>query len=274
MTQPTRIQPVAMLAADVKLFWSLEEERSSYNQDDIIPDSYTELIINVGAPCTLETDSGKVIALPRAYLNPLQTRPLRFRTQGFIQIISMRVYPWAVRPLLNVDTDSSDTHIIALDGAWQRYAEYLMRTAHQFGYEEAIQRLQEYVCERAYRTTHDVSPIRAAGHLLRKSQGQLRMSELAAHCYLSTSQFERRFKHYTAVSPKTYARLIRFEAVRNALMFNPGRRPVELAHEFGYSDQAHFIHDFKAFAACTPGEFALQAQANFDSAEIARWWAA
>jgi AraC-like DNA-binding protein len=33
---------------------------------------------------------------------------------------------------------------------------------------------------------------------------------------------------------------------------------VELAQDLGYSDQAHFIHDFKAFTSYTPGQKAAQ----------------
>jgi hypothetical protein len=32
----------------------------------------------------------------------------------------------------------------------------------------------------------------------------------------------------------------------------------DLAYEFGYTDQAHFIHDFKAFTNKTPREFAAE----------------
>ena len=69
------------------------------------------------------------------------------------------------------------------------------------------------------------------------------------------ANFERRFKYLTGVTPKTMARLIRFETICYTLYSNPMRRATDLAHEFGYTDQAHFIHDFKAFAVLTPGEF-------------------
>lgn len=273
MMHQVKVQPAPILAADVKCFWMLEEEAEVYNRDEIFPDSYTELIINVGAPALLETDGGQMVELPRAYINPLQTRPLRIHAQGFCQVIAMRLYPWAVRPLLNVEAAPGDTHIIGLDNTWQRLADSLALTVRHSGYEEAINCLQEYVCDIAYRRHHDVTPIRAAGHLLRTSFGQLRMGQLAAQCNLSPSQFERRFKQFTAVSPKTYARLVRFEAVRNTILIDPWRRPMALAHDYGYSDQAHFIRDFKTFAECTPGEFAAYSKLHYDEHDVKRWLA-
>jgi AraC-like DNA-binding protein len=57
---------------------------------------------------------------------------------------------------------------------------------------------------------------------------------------------------------KTLARTIRFEAVRNRLIFEPDASLTDLAYEFGYTDQAHFIDDFKAFIDKTPGEYVAE----------------
>ena len=73
-------------------------------------------------------------------------------------------------------------------------------------------------------------------------------------------QLQRQFDGATGVSPKTLARTIRFEAIRNRLIFEPDANLTDLAYEFGYTDQAHFIKDFKAFTNKTPGEFALEMQ--------------
>jgi len=86
------------------------------------------------------------------------------------------------------------------------------------------------------------------------------MAAIAARAYLSPSQLERRFRQLTGVSPKTFARLVRFEAVRDSLFMDPAYPPAKVAHDFGYTDQAHFIHDFKAFAGRTPGALMAQLQ--------------
>jgi AraC-like DNA-binding protein len=73
-------------------------------------------------------------------------------------------------------------------------------------------------------------------------------------------QLERQFDETTGVSPKVLGRAIRFESLRERLMFDPNANLTDLAYEFGYADQAHFIKDFKALTDKTPVEFALEMQ--------------
>ena len=215
--------PVPMLAADVSCFWALEQDQESYNREVYLPDAYIEVIINVGAPLMLESEYG-MLELPRAFVNPLQNKPLRIRAAGFCQMISMQLYPWAVRPIMNIDADPSTVHVIGLDADWQRFADDLTQIVAHQGYGEAIDCYQEFVCKTAYRHKHDLMPIRTAGHLLHRSHGQIRMADLAAQSYLSSSQFERQFKHYTGISPKAYARIVRFGRDRKSTRLNSSHR--------------------------------------------------
>lgn len=262
--------PVPMLAADVSCFWALEQDQESYNREVYFPDAYIEVIINVGAPLMLESEHG-MLELPRAFVNPLQNKPLRIRAAGFCQMISMQLYPWAVKPILNIDADPSTVHVIGLDADWQRFADELTQIVLHRGYGEAIACYQEYVCKTAYRDKYDLVPIRTAGQLLHGSHGQIRMADLAAQSYLSASQLERQFKQYTAISPKAYARIVRFGSLHAALLVNPSIRLADLADVCGYSDQAHLIREFKSFAHCTPRDFAATAPAYFELRQNEVW---
>ncbi len=249
------ITPDPLLQLDVKFIWSLEEEAETYNRDSILPDSNIELVINCGAPLYLETDDGAHIDLPRVFLNGLQRKPLRLRTTGLCQFVAMRLYPWGLTPIIDIQTTRSAETLTPLDSAWQDFGQTIAMTVQHSGYEEAMYKLQQYVSDVRIQPPRDLHSFRAAITRLYTSYGQLRMDELAAQTALSTSQFERRFKYLTGVTPKSMARLIRFETIRNMLFINPQRRATDLAQDFGYTDQAHFIHDFKAFATLTPGEF-------------------
>jgi AraC-like DNA-binding protein len=262
--------PVPILAADVSCFWALEQDQESYNREVHLPDAYVEVIINVGAPLLLESEYG-MLELPRAFVNPLQHKPLRIRATGFCQMISMQLHPWAVKPILNIDPNPSSVHVIGLNAEWQRFAENLAQIVARRGYEEAIGCYQEFVCRGAYRHKHDLQLLRTAGHLLHDSHGQIRIADLAAQSYLSSSQFERQFKQYTALSPKAYARIIRFSSVQAALLVNPFIRLADLADAYGYSDQAHLIREFKSFAGCTPRDFVASAPAYFELRQNEDW---
>jgi AraC-like DNA-binding protein len=69
---------------------------------------------------------------------------------------------------------------------------------------------------------------------------------------MSAKRFIERFKAQVGVSPKRYCRLRRFQhAVASA---HRGQLVdwAQVALDCGYYDQAHFIHEFRAFAGITP----------------------
>ncbi len=245
--------PDPTLQGDIRTFWTLEETAEEFNSSDIFPDSYMELIINCGAPIVYEED-GKILELPRVLLNPLQSKPARARAKGVAQLVSVSLYPWAVRSLIGTEPDLTNPYWIQ-DHRWLEMGDYVAESAQRGDYAEAIARLQEFVMETYRRNALDLSSGREAGKLLYATNGQMRVNELATHTYLSTSALERRFKYLTGVTPKTFSRLVRFQQVRNWLMFHQAARMADLASDFGYTDQAHLIHEFRAFAACTPSEF-------------------
>jgi AraC-like DNA-binding protein len=65
---------------------------------------------------------------------------------------------------------------------------------------------------------------------------------------------QRRFLDHLGVSPRQHLRWLRFERSRQLLVL--GDRPaVEIALAAGYSDQPHFVREFRRFAGVTPGRF-------------------
>jgi AraC-like DNA-binding protein len=242
--------------------WLLEEPQEIFNRDCIVSDSYVELILNCGAPLVWEPQHGQQIELPQAFVIRLHTQPLRLRATGLCQIIGIRFYAWSVLPLLESNRYTRQLPFFEVAQGWQAFAQSLRQTVHQRGYAEAIANLQDYLTDTYPQPLALPYAVRMAGPLLYANPGQQRIAELAVRCSLSLSQFERQFKHWTGVTPKTLARLIRFEAVRDRLVHDPFCNISDLAYQFGYADQAHFIHEFRTFSTWTPRTFAAQVQAR------------
>jgi AraC-like DNA-binding protein len=76
---------------------------------------------------------------------------------------------------------------------------------------------------------------------------------LADNSFLSVRQFERRFKEFSGFRPKLFLRITRFNSLLNQSFQN--KSLTQIACEYGYYDQAHFIHDFQKFSGYNPKEY-------------------
>jgi AraC-like DNA-binding protein len=83
-------------------------------------------------------------------------------------------------------------------------------------------------------------------------QGCVGIPELASHAGLGLRQFERRFTDVLGISPKLYARIIRFEAAVRKRTASSCANWTTIAHQLGYHDQMHMIHDFQLLSGESP----------------------
>ena len=67
------------------------------------------------------------------------------------------------------------------------------------------------------------------------------------------------FKKYLGLTPKVFHRIYRFNEILKQLQNKQQIVWTHIAYEFGYSDQSHFIKEFKEFSGFNPQEFI-----NFD----------
>jgi AraC-like DNA-binding protein len=146
------------------------------------------------------------------------------------------------------------------EGIWLRLAFTLEGTVRRSSFAKQMLSSQQFNTARTRWMLADVTFLRTALELLYHTQGQIRMGALAADCGFSLRQFERRFQQSIGVSPKVFARLLRFEALLHTLIQEPAFSLADVASHLGYQDQAHVIHEFKAWAGCTPTAFLARAK--------------
>jgi len=95
---------------------------------------------------------------------------------------------------------------------------------------------------------------------IRLNQGQIRVAALAAFLNISQDTLEKNFSKFVDVSPKQFARIIRFRSLIQK--YPAGQQLVEAAYRAGYFDQSHFIREFKTFTGMTPGQFSVGSMHN------------
>ena len=83
--------------------------------------------------------------------------------------------------------------------------------------------------------------------------------DLVTKSGLGLRTLQRLFAEYVGVGPKWVVQRYRLHEVAERLESGPVDHAA-LALEIGYSDQAHFIRDFKAMVGVTPAAYAREAE--------------
>jgi AraC-like DNA-binding protein len=253
-------KPHPILHDTVKCFWIHE---GSYSADDIqtiAPDGCIELIFNFGNPYIL-LSATPPRTLPAAIMVGFQKKIIKISVNGMVQVVAARLYAWGALALLEDHISTPPGTMTPLGKGWNSLTQRLEYHAKQGCYEEACQVLQDFLLQKALARNYDGHLVRTAAKLLYHTQGQCRIEELADQCHASVRHLQRKFQSDLGVSPKFFARTLRFEQAQRRLMFAPDTNLTDLAYQCGYFDQAHFIKEFKAFTGKTPSEYAGQMQA-------------
>jgi AraC-like DNA-binding protein len=89
---------------------------------------------------------------------------------------------------------------------------------------------------------------------LSRTAGQMRIRTLVDEIGWSERHFARQFDRQIGMTPKAFARVLRFGRAVRHLTRGGEARLADIALDCGYFDQAHFTRDFRAFAGVTPSD--------------------
>lgn len=84
------------------------------------------------------------------------------------------------------------------------------------------------------------------------NHGVVRVSDAAADLGLSVRQFQRKFLQTTGLTPKTFARVARFQTALDTKLLFPNSSWLDVAHSLEYFDQMHMVRDFHQLAGTAP----------------------
>jgi len=88
-----------------------------------------------------------------------------------------------------------------------------------------------------------------------KQRGIISVNELSEHFDRSRQHLNKTFKQHVLYSLKKYITTVKILDLVKLKSNQPQISLTELAHQYSYFDQAHFIHDFKIVCGVTPSYF-------------------
>ncbi len=240
--------PTPALAAYVQRFWWLEGDAATvYDEQMLHPDGACGVIFNFADPLAFDGH----LHMPRALIAGPQLASSRLQLAGQVRLMGVRFRPGMGAAFFGVSLDE----LAGFHGAdWQRLGfaamvdqlAELSREAQQLLVEQELMRRLQATQERR-------SPVQQLLAQITATQGRQRLADLLQAVPLGQRQLERLFRYQAGLTPKQFSRIQRVALVRNQL--RSGQPLLDTALACGYSDQAHFIHDFKTVVGMTPGQY-------------------
>lgn len=252
------IPPPPSLASLVRFFWVFEVEWVSGAQAPyiyrVMADGCPEMIFHYRGRFGEITDN----AIQPSFVSGIHGQSARF-TRFCIRepfgIFGAYLYPFALDRLFSIPAGQLSNRMIDLPmllGPEGRVLEERMLTAESNT--ERFKLLCAFLESRRSKKERPDSPVYPAIRKLIRENGAVAISQLADYQNLSLRHFERKFKEAAGLSPKLFARILRF----NRCLKSYGtsyRSLTDLAYECGYYDQSHFIHDFREFSGYLPKSY-------------------
>jgi len=250
-------EPPEELRDTIKCFWynirEAEEPQSSF---EVQPDGFAEIIFHFGSAISILQD-GSLKPLPSPFMMGLLNQPVVFHSNGRLEIISVRCFPWTVFDLLGLPSGKVGVHTFEHPVA--RLQTVLNEWITIGRADKALAEVGKY-----FLNMHSGIAVNSmlfkAGAAMRKANGTIPVSQVAAAAHATVRTLERKFKQSSGYSVKDVSGLMRFEQIRNRLWHYPDTSLAGLAHELGYTDQSHLSREFKRYSGTTPAAFARKAK--------------
>jgi AraC-like DNA-binding protein len=120
--------------------------------------------------------------------------------------------------------------------------------------EAAVQTLEPYLIQHFYKNTSPApkNDFLVATNYIDERHGMVNIEDMAKTFGRSRRWLEKQFQVQVGMSPKAYARAVRFRKVMHYLYQSSSPSWLEIVAQFNYTDQSHLIKDFYQYTGSSP----------------------
>ncbi len=230
-----------------------------------MPDGAVELVINLYEdrlsivdrcqPSRVEYCRGSLICGPHSEFDLIDTTDQQ-------AIMGVHFKPGGAFPFFPFPASELHNLMAPLDCLWGTAADDLrVRLLEADTPQAKFHILEQYLLARIVRRWERHPAVAFA---LKELRHKHTISDVTEQIGLSAKRFIQVFQDEVGLTPKLYCRVRRFQKVLGLI---EGQREVEwtdVALTCGYFDQAHFIHDFRAFSGLNPTAYLAQRGDHFN----------
>jgi len=200
-----------------------------------------------------ETGSRKIIAQP-FHINGLRDKYSYIHQTGTIRIFGISFYSFGVLPFVHKSLKYIQNEIIDLYTLSTPLAQKLKSAVSCSTTDKTITFIEKALCSELQVNSDDIHKANLIGDFI-QTDDNITIQSFCEEHEINIKTFERTVLYYTGYTPKILRRIKRFQTASNQLIY---QNPVNLsgiAYDNSFTDQAHFIKEFRKFSGVAPRTF-------------------
>jgi AraC-like DNA-binding protein len=270
-----RYRPSPPLDRFVEVIWVMESGPAPHTKERLLPDGSVELVFDLGAGrfpiFTNESLTRREFFRDSVVCGP-HSQPFGIDTSTGSNVAGIHFKAGGAYPFLRLPFGELHNTHVSLETLWGRAA--AIRVRDQL-LEARTPQAKALVLQHALLAIAAGRPERhpAVAHALNEFHSMpdaKRISTVTGELGISPRHFIDLFRSEVGLTPKLFCRIRRFQQVLRQIRTGAQIRWSNVALEAGYFDQAHFIHDFRAFSGINPSAYVSDYQGHVNHVPVSQ----
>ena len=256
-------EPHACLHGDVLVVEDYAERLAGPVQQRHLPPTFIPLIFNFGPPYRVLDRLDPTVATEHgSFMAGLSESGGVTESPGTARCVQVNLTPLGARRLFRMPMHELAGRVVPLVDLLGREAARLEgRLAEAPDAAARTSLVESFLLDRLAHAPRAEPAVAYAWSRLAQTGGRLQIGTLAAEVGCSRKHLAQQFRDHVGLPPKAAARLVRFN--RALQLIARGLSGAEVAFRCGYTDQAHFVKEFRRFSGSTPAAFARAGEVRF-----------
>ncbi len=254
-------KPTQYLSEYIRAFWLLETDTKDGAPDyRLFADSCPNLVFQYKKPSVGVTGNfDGFIAGPKDGF-------IDMRMEGTMGLFGVYLYPYVIPSIFNIPSAELVNHAEEISNLLGREGkEFEEKVITAPGSQQRMQLISDFITGKLAKNSSPEMGIVHSVSTIIQTGGSVPVDTISKQCFLSHRQFERKFQSAVGLAPKLFSRINRFSALLSLYRNKTPKNLAELSYVAGYSDQSHFIRDFREFSGLTPGIYFKQLDETADN---------
>ncbi|MBN2694885.1 AraC family transcriptional regulator [bacterium] len=238
--------------------WSLKEIKLKQFScsEKLVPIGFAQIMFNFGGTMRL-SNNGLVNKIPIVSVSGIFTKDSDIIIDGLSDFIIVFVKPNAIKQIFNISANeiakSYEDAKIIIDNDINFLSEKLYDLND---FNSRIKIIENYFLRKIFKNSFLIDErVSRTVSLLSENCFNIKISNIAKEIYTTERTLERVFNENVGVSLIDFKKIMRFQKILLIKQKNPEFSLTRVAFQAGYSDQSHFINDFKSIVGLTPSNY-------------------